>query len=525
MTDHKAIERCRQKQQVRLDAEKGQAERNQLGQFATPPQLANEISKYVQKLWKKRTDEIRFLDPAIGTGSFYSALLSTFLPEEVELASGVEVDRRFAAAASSLWGGTGLEVTRADFTKLDPPQDEDRYNLVLTNPPYVRHHHLCQEDKKRLKSRISCELHLDVSGLAGLYAYFLLLSHAWMTDGGIGVWLLPSEFMDVNYGKAIKEYLTRHVRLLHIHRFQPSDVQFCDALVTSAIVVFQKHKPTRRARPLFTLGGSILKAQARATVSLEDLERARKWTVFPGERTHVSTSSEEGVTLGDLFKIKRGIATGANSFFIIPLKQAIDRAIPAEAIRPILPSPRLIEVSTIEADKNGWPRVEPQLALIDTALPEKDIQKAHPALWEYLKLGLDQHIHEGYLASRRTPWYSQEQRDPAPFLCTYMGRSGPSGTKPFRFIWNKSRAIAPNVYLMLYPKGCLKQALEAQPGLCRRVLTGLEEIGLQELVENGRVYGGGLHKVEPKELAAISADTVLEQIGSLRPERQMTLSL
>ena len=55
-----------------------------------------------------------------------------------------------------------------------------------------------------------------------------------MADDGLAAWLIPSEFMDVNYGRAIKEYLLNQVTLLRIHRFDPSDVQFNDALVSSA---------------------------------------------------------------------------------------------------------------------------------------------------------------------------------------------------------------------------------------------------------------------------------------------------
>src|SRR5438105_4695499 len=50
----------------------------------------------------------------------------------------------------------------------------------------------------------------------------------------------------------------------------------------------------------------------------------------------------------------------------------------------------------------------------------------------------------GHQESRRLPWYAQEKRAPAPFLCTYMGRAQ-NGRKPFRFLWNQSRALASNL--------------------------------------------------------------------------------
>jgi len=60
--------------QARLDLAKTTVERNRLGQFATPPNLALDIARYALGLWQGRTVAVTFLDPAIGSGSFYSAL-------------------------------------------------------------------------------------------------------------------------------------------------------------------------------------------------------------------------------------------------------------------------------------------------------------------------------------------------------------------------------------------------------------------------------------------------------------------
>jgi len=60
--------------QADLDAKKTQPERNRLGQFATPTALAEDILQYAASLLPPSV-KVYFLDPAIGTGSFYSALL------------------------------------------------------------------------------------------------------------------------------------------------------------------------------------------------------------------------------------------------------------------------------------------------------------------------------------------------------------------------------------------------------------------------------------------------------------------
>ncbi len=67
------LEQKRLELQQALDGQKSAAERNRLGQFATPTALACEILRYGVSLLPLGR-EIRFLDPAIGTGAFYSAL-------------------------------------------------------------------------------------------------------------------------------------------------------------------------------------------------------------------------------------------------------------------------------------------------------------------------------------------------------------------------------------------------------------------------------------------------------------------
>jgi adenine-specific DNA-methyltransferase len=515
------IEASRLVEQTRIDSSKNAEERNRLGQFATPPALAEDIARYVHRLWGSR-EPVRFLDPAIGTGSFYSALRKVFTADQIRGASGIELDPLFVDAARNLWSRHPVEIQLGDFTVQSPPEPSDRFNLVLTNPPYVRHHHLSRHDKARLKAAVFRNCQIDISGLAGLYCYFMLLADGWLADNGIGVWLIPSEFMDVNYGVALKRYLADHVTLLQIHRFSPADVQFADALVTSAIVVFEKAKPSPRHQTVFSYGSSINEPELIERVTLSELRSARKWSAFPKAATNRRVSNG-GPVLSDYFAIKRGLATGSNTFFVLPRERAQELGIPYGFLRPILPSPRYLKASVVEADEDGYPTIDRQLALIDCDAPEDELRVKYRGFWEYLQEGRNQGVHEGYLASRRSPWYSQERRNPAPFLCTYMGRSR-SSSKPFRFIWNRSSATAANVYLMLYPIGSLKAALERDESLYRVAHDFLQGIEESDLVGEGRVYGGGLHKVEPKELGRVSAASLIERIGGLEPPEQSELA-
>jgi hypothetical protein len=384
----------------------------------------------------------------------------------------------------------------------------------------VRHHHLDGGDKDRLKAQLARSLHMEISGLAGLYCYFLLLCHDWMEEQGLAIWLIPSEFMDVNYGATLRRYLTERVTLVHIHRFCPTDVQFTDALVSSAVVVFRKILPPAGHQIRVSFGGEIENPSTEALVPLDVLRDSRKWTQYPA-RTNFENTDEP--TLGDLFVIKRGLATGSNSFFILDDQEIKQWQIPRRFLKPILPGPRYLTADIIGPRSDGAPVVSPQLHLLDCNEPEEKIKASWPRFYAYLQKGKEEDIHASYLASHRAPWYSQEQRPPAPFLCTYMGRSA-KGKHPFRFIWNRSDATAHNVYLMLYPKRRLQEVLKNHPELAARVFEALQSVSPGDLISEGRVYGGGLHKMEPKELAQVPARAVLESIdGQVRIERQEKL--
>ena len=92
------IEAKRLEIQTRLDSSKSQGERNKLGQFATPTALAMQMLECASRLHPAGV-RVRFLDPAIGTGSFYSALLRVFPAQQIESAVGFETDSECADTA------------------------------------------------------------------------------------------------------------------------------------------------------------------------------------------------------------------------------------------------------------------------------------------------------------------------------------------------------------------------------------------------------------------------------------------
>ena len=507
-TQLEGLEGKRQAAQRTLDVGVPQSERNARGQYATPPGLAEAMVQLARELFPDLIP-VRFLDPGVGTGAFFSALLKIFGTKTLASAVGFEVDARLFSQAKKLWGHLGLQARLSDFTKASPPRKEDeRPNLIICNPPYVRHHHLEGDVKARLKKRV-CRMGMRINGLAGLYCYFLLLSDDWLAPNGGAVWIVPAEFLDVNYGTILKQYLAQKVTTLRIHRFHPMDVQFNDALVSSVIVAYRKTSPTANHNVSLTSGRNLLQPEWSRMISCRDLNPREKWSRF-FETSEFILPHPDRPTLADLFSIKRGLATGANKFFIMKETEAKELGLPPEFLRPIIPSQRLVPHDVINRDPEGFPSGMPRMVLLDCPLTREIVAERYPSLLRYIQKGEQERIHKRYLPRHRAPWYSQEHRPPAPIICTYMGRMKKSG-RCFRFIRNRSRATTVNVYLVLYPKDELSAAIHQDPSILDEILEYLHQV--EHVEREGRVYGGGLHKLEPSELGRLEVpEYILEKV-------------
>ena len=60
----------------------------------------------------------------------------------------------------------------------------------------------------------------------------------------MAAWLLPGELLEVDHGMAVRTYLTEMVTLLRLHPFEPGDLQFEGASVSSFVAWFRNHPPS-----------------------------------------------------------------------------------------------------------------------------------------------------------------------------------------------------------------------------------------------------------------------------------------
>ena len=86
------------------------------------------------------------LEPSCGTGAFISAVRSL---SDTTMVKACELDSRFFKTATSLWSDIHTEIFEEDFLNFQP---NEKFDLLISNPPYSRHHHITKEAKENMRA-------------------------------------------------------------------------------------------------------------------------------------------------------------------------------------------------------------------------------------------------------------------------------------------------------------------------------------------------------------------------------------
>lgn len=491
------------RRQKEVDASKSLSERNANGQYSTPFELAHVMVGQAlrDRHWQSGDGAVHVFEPACGSGVFLSALLA--IPHAPAfLFTGVERDPDYAGICKSVFASKNVRIVEGDFFIVSETEAfQASADVLVANPPYVRHHHLAFEDKLRLQSRVLRELGIQISGLSGLYVYFILLADRLLRSGAVASWLIPGEFLYTNYGKALREYLLNRVTLLRLHTFASEDVQFDDALVSSCIVTYRKAPPPADAEFEVTEGRYGASGFGRKWRCAE-LSSFSKW-VF---KEQSETGKSQGVTVGDLFRVTRGIATGNNGFFVLDEEHVLMVGIERDALTPLLPGPRFLRDAVIDADDQGEPQIEKRRYLLSLDAQPEEVERRYPRAYQYLQEGERAGVPSGGLCKMRKLWYQQEKREPPKYLVSYMGRANPVTGQSVRFFLNRSKGIATNGFICLYPWPFLVDLLSGRPDRETELLACLNAVPPGHVDAAGRQYGGGLKKIEPRELSVMTVE-------------------
>ncbi|HEY7248452.1 MAG TPA: N-6 DNA methylase [Xanthobacteraceae bacterium] len=450
-------------------------QRRERGATYTPPPIVRAMVAWAETA---KLGPARIVDPGAGSGRFLIAAARHFPKAELH---AVEVD---PLAALILRANAVVRrfVDRLFVHVLDyrsfalPPID--RPTLFIGNPPYVRHHKIGKRWKNWFAASAK-RLGLTASKLAGLHVHFFFKTCELARPGDFGAFITAAEWLDVNYGRVLRQLLLDGLGGTAVHLMDPKAQPFADALTTGAITCFHvgKQQASITMRAVNSLEDLAPLRYGRA-VSRDEAARAAKWSVFVGEHKQAPVGFIE---LGELFRVHRGQVTGSNKVWI---DNDAARDVP-NRFKPftVTSARELLAAGAELASSKGLRRVIDLPAELDGLHGEE-----RTALERFLAWARNHGAHEGYVARHRRAWWSVGLRAPAPVLCTYMARRAPV------FVLNRVLARHINIAHGLYPREPLSDAD------LRTVLAYLQS---HSSTIGGRTYAGGLIKFEPKELERI----------------------
>ena len=417
----------------------------------------------------------RIVDPGAGSGRFILAAGEAFPKAEL---IAVEMDPLAALMLRASLAARGwtkrTKVLVSDYRDITLPKFAG-VTAFVGNPPYVRHHDIGPEWKAWYSTQFA-DLGIKASALAGLHLHFFLQTRLLAKAGDVGAFITSAEWMDVNYGSALRRLLLDELGGIALHVLEPTVEAFPGTATTAAIACFrvgETEEPVR-VRSVANLAG--LNGLTKGTdIARERLQVASRWSNI----VRPSAPNAGGVIeLGELFRVHRGQVTGANSIWIAGEHAEClpDRV----KLASVTKARDLIQAgASLQSD-------EDLRRVID--LPpdlEEFTKEERRSIKTFLKWAKIQGGDQSYIAQHRRAWWSVGLKAPAPILCTYMAR------RPPQFTLNTCGARHINVAHGLYPREHLGV------GDLRRLVTWLNtniDTG------SGRTYAGGLTKFEPKEI-------------------------
>ena len=345
------------------------------------------------------------------------------------------------------------------------------------NPPYVRHHDM-EPAWKRWYAAEMAQQGQRASQLAGLHLHFMARTAQLARPGDRVCFVTSAEWLDNGYGAAWRHLLSAPASPLSLTGLwvaPPQEPVFPDALVSA--LVFEAVCGAAAAVSVGTLAGRALHT-ARVLPSTQ-LAAATRWTALCQTELHAPS---DGVELGELFRVTRGQVTGLNkAWMLAPHSELLPLQLTVSAVTKA----REIIDGTVECpDALARLRRLPNLPADLSQLPAA----AQASVEAFLSLAHAQGAASGYVAQQRRAWYALDLRVAPAAMVSYMGR------RPPVFRTNPHGVSYLNIAHGLYPR----QAMPAAQ--LQRVL---DHLNAHTSMGAGRMYGGGMAKFEPSDIARL----------------------
>jgi adenine-specific DNA-methyltransferase len=480
--------------------------RKSAGVYYTPPRLARLLAR-----WALARNPERILEPAFGEGVFLRAahevLAEADVADPAARLHGVEMDplgaKRLCDAGLEL---NASQLRQADLLSLDAEELGGGFDAILGNPPYIRHHLL--SDELIARGRVSAaRLGIDLNGRSDAWAHLVTFLDA---KGRMAL-VLPGSVLHADYARPLLAAFAAdrgEVQLIRI-----GERLFPGVQERTVLLLIDRAKPGggqvvyRRIANLAGLSRALLRETPRARPDRKKAAAGSTDLWLPWRLTGAEIdiwdelcASDCVFSLGELAKIRIGVVTGANSFFIRSKSEAAKLGKAVGSV-PIVSRGAWLKVARWNPEAQAGVADLPSRLVI---FPNSDRRLTEAAQSELRRAERDE-IHLRSHCARRDRWQAITDVAVPDLFLPYMG------SRPRWLVPNEAGATCSNAIHRVW--------LQPGTGVSAETLAAASWTTLYRLSAElaGRSYGGGVLKLEPNgavklRVAAISAPGLLTEI-------------
>lgn len=461
------------------------------GAFFTPLPIAQFLAD-----WAIRSPTDIVLEPSCGEAVFLEAagrrigIISQANQREPARLQGVEIHRASALTAERRLASLGYqaEITCNDFFSVATAPD---FDVVLGNPPFVRYQSFSGDSRlKALEAALAQGVPLK--RLSSAWAAFLVHAASFLKPNGRLGFVLPAELLATHYAAEVRSFLLRRFGSLKIILFER--LVFPEVMEEVILLLAEGHGGCNsfevvQIKDLDCLNRAILRGNGYAPPTPRF-----KWTtaLLHREAQDILGSlaqSKDFELLRNWGQISLGFVTGSNAFFALTEEARLSHGLTEKDVIRICP-PGGRKLTGLSLKDSTWRALRDRGERAYLFYPHTT--KLGPAANRYVEKGKRAKVHLGYKCSNRDPWWRVPVTEKPDLIFTYMSHHMP------RLITNEAGVLVSN---SMYGVSLVRNRKAIGRDLLPRLL--LNSVSALSAELEGRSYGGGLLKHEPREADGI----------------------
>lgn len=446
--------------------------RKKYAQFFTPELISDFMASWI--IGGKK-GKLEILEPAFGLGVFSRSLYK--LNPQIRVI-GYDIDKTIYEYANQSFVRPEYNVSIYNENYITASWT-DKFDGIICNPPYLKFH---DYDNSTLIPIVNSKLHTRLNGFTNIYTLFLLKSIYQMKEGARMAYIIPSEFLNSDYGVEVKRTLIQSGVLKHVIIVDFTQCAFDDALTTACILLCEKDASSdtinfSNIRNINELHSSM---DVYKTYASHQLNPEVKWKQYYEDNR--SSQYNNLVPFSTFAKVSRGIATGANDYFTFKASKIDSFNIPESNFRRCICHAMDVKTQIFtENDFESLVNNNKSVFLFNGRIDENELHVKN-----YIRRGEEIGVDKRYLTASRNPWYTLENRPPSPIWVSVFNRNG------LRFVRNKAGVYNLTTFHCVYNIGVIDTDI-----LFAYLVTNVAK---EIFLDNSRQYGNGLVKFEPNDL-------------------------